>query len=327
MSARATAIVSALLLAAFLVLRPLASGLGAPQVPDVRGSGRLHAGEGSAEAAVAGEEARAAARSGLVGGGPPAPATVPSSAPGGGVATRPGSRSAPGPEHAAESAAIERLIFARTNVERRSAGCSDLLPDETLAAVARAHSADMLRRGFFEHINLDGARPEDRVAAAHRRLIGLVSENIWQGTGLAAGEAAGIADEIVRGWMRSPGHRENILRRESTHLGVGLAWAGGELLATQDFAEARAFLDVPLPLAVTSGGAVSLLVRPFPAKGAEAQEFDLWSAARGLRAFPPAPLAGAHLAAGPGAYQIRFYFPLPTAGRLAIIPGPRVEVR
>ncbi len=318
MSARVLAIVSALLLAAFLILRPLASSLGAPQPPDVRGSSRAsHPAASGGAAPAPAPETPAAGPSGSP------PAAEPASAPTGAAAPLAGPAS--GPEHARESQEIEQLIFAGTNAERRAAGLTALQPDDVLAAVARAHSADMLRRGFFDHLNLEGESPEDRVTAAHRRLIGLVSENIWEGTRHSIATPAEIAGEIVRGWMHSPGHRANILRRESTHLGVGLAWTATELRATQDFAEARAFLEAPLPARVARGTAVSLLARPL-STGWAAREFDLWSATRGLRASDPAPLAGARIEAEPGSYQVRFYFPLPTPGRLAIVPGPRIEV-
>jgi uncharacterized protein YkwD len=311
MSARSLAIVSSLVLAVFLVLRPLASSLGTPTLPDVRGASRLQPAAGGGEPPAVATPGGAGASPAVAGAGAGRGADLPPE---------------PGPEHAAESAAIERLIFERTNAERRAAGLAGLLPEATLAAVARAHSADMLRRGFFDHVNLDGERPEDRVAAAHRRLIGVVSENIWQGTGFATGEAHEIAGKIVQSWMHSASHRENVLRRESTHLGVGLAWAGGCLYATQDFAAAWAFLDTPLAPAVAQGAAVTLLSHPFAGSG-EAREFDLWSAARGLRASPPAPPAGARLDAEPGIYRVRFYFPQPGPGRFAVVSGPRIEVR
>ena len=89
--------------------------------------------------------------------------------------------------------------------------------DARLAAAAQAHSADMVRRGFFAHESPDGRQVWDRAVAegyAYRK----VAENI------AAGQRT--ADEVVRGWMESQGHRANILDRDLTQIGVGRAEGG-----------------------------------------------------------------------------------------------------
>src|SRR4051794_14856711 len=67
------------------------------------------------------------------------------------------------PEPAAPAAApapadpsLEGQVLALVNVQRAAAGCGALTADPALAAVARAHSADMRDRGFFDHVNPDG---------------------------------------------------------------------------------------------------------------------------------------------------------------------------
>ncbi|OAD23138.1 SCP-like extracellular domain protein [Candidatus Thiomargarita nelsonii] len=49
----------------------------------------------------------------------------------------------------------------------------------------------------------------------------MTGENIWQGQGYDVSDAQKLAELVVEAWMNSPGHRENILRQEYTHLGVG----------------------------------------------------------------------------------------------------------
>lgn len=44
-------------------------------------------------------------------------------------------------------------MLARVNAERTAAGCAPVSADAGLAAVARAHSADMRDRGFFDRTN------------------------------------------------------------------------------------------------------------------------------------------------------------------------------
>ncbi|MGY1495474.1 CAP domain-containing protein [Streptomyces sp. QTS52] len=104
-----------------------------------------------------------------------------------------------------------------TNRERARAGLPPLATDAPLTRAAQAHSTDMVVRAFYSHTGPDGSRPWDRAAAAGstRRTIG---ENIACGQRSAA--------EVVEGWMNSPGHRANILKREFTHIGIGFAGGG-----------------------------------------------------------------------------------------------------
>lgn len=44
-----------------------------------------------------------------------------------------------------------------------------------------------------------------------------------------------VADEIVQGWMNSPGHRENILRERFVRAGMGVAKVNDYVIATQVF--------------------------------------------------------------------------------------------
>jgi stress response protein SCP2 len=127
------------------------------------------------------------------------------------------------PEPPARSAAASTRegppadVVTRTNAERAQHGLRPLTVDARLAHAAQAHSDDMVRRSFFAHENPDGQQVWDRAVAAgyvYRK----VAENI------AAGQRT--ADEVVRGWMNSPGHRANILDGELTQIGVGCAEGG-----------------------------------------------------------------------------------------------------
>ncbi len=108
-------------------------------------------------------------------------------------------------------------VIGLTNRERARAGLPSLAPDAPLTRAAQAHSTDMVVRAFYSHTGPDGSQPWDRAAAAGsaRRTIG---ENI------ACGQRSPA--EVVEGWMNSPGHRANILKREFTHIGIGFAGGG-----------------------------------------------------------------------------------------------------
>ncbi len=117
-----------------------------------------------------------------------------------------------------ELAAMLADVVTLTNVERGREGLAPLAVDARLAAAAEGHSRDMAARGFFAHTSPDGRTVSDRVTDLGYRYA-RVAENI------AAGQTT--AEEVVAGWMQSPGHRANILIPQLRQIGVGRA-TGGE---------------------------------------------------------------------------------------------------
>jgi uncharacterized protein YkwD len=126
--------------------------------------------------------------------------------------------------------AMERAIEEAINGERAERGLAPLTGDDTLAALARRHSEDMARRGYFSHVDPDGRSASDRADAAgvgYRRL----AENIHSNHGVDDPVA-----EAVRGWMASPLHRAAILTPGFRLTGVGAARSEkGALYFTQLF--------------------------------------------------------------------------------------------
>ncbi len=107
----------------------------------------------------------------------------------------------------------EQAILDATNAERKKAKLDPLAADPKLTAAARSHAANMARQGKLEH-TLDGKDAADRVKAAgfaFRRM----GENIAWNQKLPA--------DTVAGWMASPGHKQNILNADYTHVGVAVA--------------------------------------------------------------------------------------------------------
>ncbi|MET9970890.1 CAP domain-containing protein [Streptomyces sp. NPDC006356] len=104
-----------------------------------------------------------------------------------------------------------------TNRERARAGLQALSFDPALTTAAQAYSADMAARAFYSHTSPEGTQPWDRAAAAGSRMRA-IGENI------ACGQRS--PGEVVEGWMNSPGHRANILKRDFTHIGIGFAGGG-----------------------------------------------------------------------------------------------------
>jgi uncharacterized protein YkwD len=124
--------------------------------------------------------------------------------------------------------AVERAVLVAVNEERRRHALPPLKPDPSLAEIARRHSCDMAKRGFFSHTSPDGASMRERLAAGGVRYRAA-------GENLASIEAPDPVQRAVAGWMKSPGHRENILSREFTTTGAGACRAGRAVYFTQVF--------------------------------------------------------------------------------------------
>jgi uncharacterized protein YkwD len=114
--------------------------------------------------------------------------------------------------------AAERATLCLLNAERRARGLGALRPNPALRRAALRHSEDMLERGFFEHENPDGLGPHERIVRAG---YALRAGGFSTGENLATGDP-GTPAAIVDGWMHSPGHRKNILRRSFDEIGIGI---------------------------------------------------------------------------------------------------------
>jgi hypothetical protein len=140
----------------------------------------------------------------------------------------------PPPEDAEEAERrIERWVFDRVNDERRERGLPLVEWDEQMAADARQWSGRMSGEIGFEHQDLQGVLDD-------LDGYGGLGENIFWATGPVP------AGEIHVGWMRSEGHRVNVLAEDFDRLGVGVVCLdGGATWATQRFASAGATMEEP----------------------------------------------------------------------------------
>jgi uncharacterized protein YkwD len=89
-----------------------------------------------------------------------------------------------------------------------------LAESRSLRTASQRHAEDMARRRYFDHRAPDGSQPKDRVQRAgyQPRLTG---ENI--------AFAPESAEEVVAGWLDSPGHCANIMDARFAETGIGVA--------------------------------------------------------------------------------------------------------
>lgn len=125
----------------------------------------------------------------------------------------------------------EKELVELTNKERAKKKLPALKVDPLLMKAARAHAANMAKQGKMEHV-LDGKAPPQRAEGVGYKLG-------WIGENIAAGEEWTLPG-VMEDWMNSKLHRENILSKRFTEIGIGLATtAKGEVYYTQLFGKPK----------------------------------------------------------------------------------------
>jgi uncharacterized protein YkwD len=128
---------------------------------------------------------------------------------------------------------LEIRAFLLANRARKSAGLPPLEMRYDLVGLARIHAEDMARRDFFSHYNPDGIGPGTR---ARRESVDYLvfAENLARVRN--SNDPALLA---VDGWLKSPGHRRNLLDEGAAayrYTGVGVVRrADGTVLLSQVF--------------------------------------------------------------------------------------------
>ncbi|MEM8488697.1 MAG: CAP domain-containing protein [Bacteroidota bacterium] len=154
---------------------------------------------------------------------------------------------------------LEYLIHEASNEARRLKGIRSLVWSDTIAYVARGHSLDMAKHGYFGHVNKEGNSATERAAEAGLARLHRAGNMVLEGLGEnlfathryseytvhAADEVRSydvswktvedIAAEAVTAWLDSPGHRVNLLSPTYRREGIGVALGtNGTLFVTQN---------------------------------------------------------------------------------------------
>ncbi|SDO11132.1 CAP domain-containing protein [Alkalicoccus daliensis] len=120
---------------------------------------------------------------------------------------------------------IEEEILKLTNEERAAEGIDPLEFHSELREVAMVKAEDMHINNYFAHESPEHGDPFQMILEA-----GITFRNA--GENIAYGQPS--AEEVIKEWMESPGHRENIMNENYTHLGVGY-YEGGRTYYVQMF--------------------------------------------------------------------------------------------
>jgi uncharacterized protein YkwD len=138
--------------------------------------------------------------------------------------------------NAVSHAELETRLHQEVNALRARRHLIPLERDPALDAVARAHSADMARRGYLNHVNPQGQNPLDRLRAAGIEGFSLAAEN----TGLT--DRSDPSREILQGWIASPVHRYNLHAPPFNRTGIGVSRA-----ASGAYYYTQLYVTVPRP--------------------------------------------------------------------------------
>jgi uncharacterized protein YkwD len=124
-------------------------------------------------------------------------------------------------------AALETGVLQQLNAVRADHGLAALRSNAKLAAAADQHSRDMASDGYFDHDSPDGSSFSTRIA----KWYPLGNFHSWYvGENLLWSSPRVDPLRAVTMWMRSPGHRANILSPRFLDVGIGAVYstsAGG----------------------------------------------------------------------------------------------------
>ena len=127
------------------------------------------------------------------------------------------------------SARMEARVLDRVNKARADNGLAKLRADARLSDVAREYSCRMARDDVFSHTSPTGGTLRERIRAAgyHYTAAG---ENLAKTV-----NARYPIERAVQGWLKSEGHRNNIMSTEFTMTGVGICHRETTYYFTQIF--------------------------------------------------------------------------------------------
>ena len=139
----------------------------------------------------------------------------------------------PAAAEARASRFIDRVIEL-TNVERAKAGVAPVKREDSLTRAAHWMADDMATKNYFSHEDCKGRHIEPRLPDFGYKGYAMIGENI------AGGQQS--PEQVVVEWMRSPGHRANLLNPDFREIGVAYVHAPNSDLQdywVQDFGTRR----------------------------------------------------------------------------------------
>ncbi len=104
-------------------------------------------------------------------------------------------------------------LLVKTNEERAKANLTPLVMNEELNQAALAKAQDMLNDQYWAHVAPDGKQAWDFIKE---------TEYVYKYAGENLARDFSNNEEVIKAWMASPTHRENILNQDFTQMGLAV---------------------------------------------------------------------------------------------------------
>ncbi|MGB8813036.1 MAG: CAP domain-containing protein [Paracoccaceae bacterium] len=109
------------------------------------------------------------------------------------------------------AAALRAQVIGQVNAERKRAGLGALATSSKLQKAAQSHACDIAGQHSISHTGSDGSDLSKRLKRSGYRFRA-ASENTYRGQ-----------SQPVEWWMKSSGHRANILMSNTREMAIGIA--------------------------------------------------------------------------------------------------------
>jgi uncharacterized protein YkwD len=171
--------------------------------------------------------------------------------------------------------ALKHELVRMINHDRRSFGLPPVELDPFASVIGDGYCERQIRNGTSGHFTTDGQAPYMRYAFAGGN--DGVSENAaaWSGSYKFSDRALyemmrRSQEAMIQETAPHDGHRRTILDPAATHVGLGLAWQGGEFRLVQEFVRRYLAWNRPLPRQASLGDHVLGMARPIDGFAVEA---------------------------------------------------------
>jgi len=146
-------------------------------------------------------------------------------------------------------AAVRTALLSEVNEYREAKGRARLNANDKINAAAQAHADDMATKEYLAHRQPDGDTLQDRYmntgvacdAGAENVAMTYYQTTVQLDNGSTAyyDSPAALAKGVIRQWINSPEHRENMLARDYSRVGHGVGITTGDgkavVYVAQDF--------------------------------------------------------------------------------------------
>lgn len=146
----------------------------------------------------------------------------------------------------------QQELVKLTNQEREKQGLPALTENSTLDQAAQLKAVDMLSKDYWAHVAPDGVTPWYWFEKTGYTYV-MAGENLAKDFNTSAG--------VVRGWLNSPTHRDNLLNKNFTE--IGMAVVNGKLQGEETTLVVQLF-GTPIPTQLAVKKVLAQELQPVP---------------------------------------------------------------